>query len=196
MLVATVCGSHHSGSTNAVVLAMVTARLEAAAIEVEPVDVSVDVPAFRPEAVDDPPEAVTAVRCVFDRADGAVFAIPEYAGGLPGWVKNMTDWMVGSASLYQRPVAVVSAATAGGSHAIEQLSRTLTWQGAFVVATCSIAAPLTMVRDGVVTDADVLARLHRVGDDLLAVMRGDVEPVEATAGVLVPLGIDPFDRLS
>lgn len=166
-----------------------------AGVTVERVDVSSDFPAFQPEAVDDPPHTVRMVRQAFEQADGLVFAIPEYAGGMPGWVKNVTDWMVGSASMFERPIAVVSAATAGGAHAIEQLARTLTWQGAFVVSTCSIPAPLTVVRDGAVTDADALARLHRTSDALLAVLRGEADAAELTADTLTPLGIDPLDRL-
>jgi chromate reductase, NAD(P)H dehydrogenase (quinone) len=90
--------------------------------------------------------------------------VPEYAGGLPGWVKNITDWMVGAAAFYERPVAIASAATAGGTNAIEQLVRTLTWQGAYVVATVGIAAPLTIVRDRELTDATAIARLHELAD--------------------------------
>jgi NAD(P)H-dependent FMN reductase len=194
--VATLCGSLHSGSTNAVVLGTITERLAAAGAEIEAVDVSVEVPALRPEEMEEPPAAVRSVRAVFERADGVVFAVPEYAGGLPGWVKNITDWMVSSASLFERPAAVVSAATAGGANAIAQLARTLTWQGSYVVATHSIAAPLTMVRDGTVTDPDAAAGLDRVADVLAAVMRGDVDRAEAAAAALTPLGIDPHDRLS
>lgn len=196
MRVVTLCGSLHSGSTNAVVLATITERLRRAGATVEPVDVSIDVPAFRPEAVDDPPRPVIAVRSAFEHADGVVFAIPEYAGGLPGWVKNITDWMVTSGSLHERPVAVVSAATAGGAHAIEQLARTLTWQGAFVVATCSIPAPLTMVRDDLITDDDTRSRLQRVGETLAAVLSGDEDAATTSAAVLAPLGIDRSDRLT
>jgi chromate reductase, NAD(P)H dehydrogenase (quinone) len=194
MHVVTLCGSHHSGSTNAVVLATVSRRLVSAGATVEPIDTSVDVPSFRPESVEQPPAAVRAIRDAFRRADGVVFAIPEYAGGTPGWVKNITDWMVGAAALYEIPVVVVSAATAGGSNAIEQLARTLTWQGAYVVATSGIAAPLTMVRDDELTDAGAIARLHDVADALVAVLRGELEVDVATSDALRPLGLDLSDR--
>jgi len=139
---------------------------------------------------------VRAIRDTLGRADGLIVSIPEYAGGLPGWVKNITDWMVGAAALYERPVAVLSAATLGGAHAIEQMARTLVWQGAFVVATCSIAAPLTMIRDNELTDADAVARLYEVGDLLMEVMRGERNSSDAASAALIPLGIDPLDRLS
>lgn len=194
MRVATICGSHHSASTNAVVIATIAARLAAGGVTIEPIDTSVDLPAFRPEDVDDPPHGVTVIRDAFRRADGVVFAIPEYAGGLPGWVKNITDWMVASAALYERPVVVLSAATMGGDRAIRQMATTLTWQGAHVVATCGLAAPLTMVRDNSIADPDALARLDRVAEILLAVMGRELDPFEAAAIALGPLDIDPFDR--
>ena len=194
MHVVTLCGSHHSGSTNAVVLDTIGRRLVSAGATVEPIDVSVDVPSLRPESMEQPPGAVGAIRDAFRRADGVVFAIPEYAGGVPGWVKNITDWMVAAAALYERPVVVVSAATAGGANAIEQMARTLTWQGAYVVATSGIAAPLTMVRDDRLTDDAVIARLHDVADVLVAVLRGELDAGLAAAEALRPLGLDLSDR--
>lgn len=194
MRVVTLCGSHHSGSTNAVVLTTIARRLADAGVEVEPLRVDDDVPSFRPESIDRPPDAVLALRDAFGAADGAVFAVPEYAGGLPGWVKNITDWMVGVAAFYERPVVVASAATAGGANAIEQLARTLTWQGAYVVATASIAAPLTIVRDDELTDADAIARLHAAADVLVAVLSGRITAAQAAAGALAPIGLDLADR--
>ena len=80
MRVVTVCGSHHSRSTNAVALDVIARRLAAAGIEVTALDVGVDLPSFRPEAVDEPPAAVQVVRDTFRAADGVAFATPEYAG--------------------------------------------------------------------------------------------------------------------
>ena len=194
MHVVTLCGSHHSGSTNAVMLDTISRRLVSAGATVEPIDISVDVPSLRPESMEQPPEAVRAIRDAFRRADGVVFAIPEYAGGVPGWVKNVTDWMVSAAALYERPVVVVSAATAGGANSIEQMARTLTWQGAYVVATSGIAAPLTMVRDDQLTDGTAIARLHDVTDTLVAVLRGELEPGVAASAALGPLGLELSDR--
>jgi NAD(P)H-dependent FMN reductase len=47
-----------------------------------------------------------------------------------------------------KPVAVVSAGTAGGPFARQMLIQTLTWQGAHVVAQIGIAAPRTKVQRG------------------------------------------------
>lgn len=169
--------------------------LIAGGARVERVESAIEVPRFRPELVDDPPTVVASVRTMFAAADGVVFVVPEYAGGPPGWVKNLTEWMVGSASLYQRPVVVASAATGGGSHAIQQLARTLTWQGALVVATCSIAGPATKISAGAIVDLPTIDELERVADRLLRSIRGGIDTATGFATEsLDPLGIDLHDR--
>jgi NAD(P)H-dependent FMN reductase len=151
---------------------------------------------FRPESVDDAPPQVLALRAEFEAADGVIVAIPEYGGGAAGWAKNALDWMIGSGSLYQRPVVVVCAGTTGGPNAIEQIARTLTWQGASVVATLGIAAPLTKIdTSGALTDVDTIAALDQVVSLLLIATRaGDAELAEFAAAAVTPLGIHPTDR--
>lgn len=151
---------------------------------------------FRPELVDEAPAAVLALRRAFAEADGIVFAVPEYGGGMAGWAKNALDWMVGAGTLYGRPVAVLSAGTTGGAHAIGQLARTLTWQGAFVVATLGIASPRTKAdAEGHITDAATTAAIAVAVDRLLeAVDEDDVRRAARAATTVGPLGIDVFDR--
>lgn len=189
------CGSDRAESLNAVVANAIATFLAGGGASVVPVRSGIEVPGFRPDLVDHPPHAVAVVQKLFSAADGVVFVVPEYAGGPPGWVKNVTDWMVGSASLHQRPVAVASAATGGGRHAIQQLARTLTWQGAFVVATCGIAGPSTKIRAGEVNDPATLADLGRLSARLLRAITGGVEASTTLAEeTLEPLGVDLHDR--
>ena len=195
MRVTTLCGSHHPASTNAIVLGEIADRLREAGVTVDAIDTRADVDAFRPHLVDDPPPGVKVVRRAFESSDAVVISVPEYAGGVPGWIKNITDWMVGSASLYERPVAVLSSATSGGAHAIVDLARTLTWQGAHVVVTCGIQAPLTKTNTGHVTDPATIAELDRVAGAVLdAIRNGGDRAAELAAEALEPLGIDQFDR--
>ncbi len=76
-------------------------------------------------------------------ADVVLLAVPEYAGGMAGALKNALDWIVGSGELYRKPVALISAGTSGGSNARRTAAQTLSWQGAYVVADLGIAAPRT-----------------------------------------------------
>ena len=89
-------------------------------------------------------------------------------------------------------VAVTSSGTTGGANAIEQIARTLTWQGAFVVATLGIAAPRTKSDpSGRLTDPATLQRIEALNDRLIIAGEGPDEtrlgdrPSRSTATVVV-----------
>ena len=46
-------------------------------------------------------------------ADAVLFCTPEYAGTLPGSLKNLLDWTVGGGELYGKPVAWINVANPG-----------------------------------------------------------------------------------
>ena len=163
----TLCGSLGERSANAAALAVARRRLVAAGHVVVGWPDLAAVPAFRQELVDEPGEVVGSLRAALDATDGLLLAAPEYAGGVAGSMKNALDWLVGSASLYRRPLAVLSAGTSGGAHAIDELVRTLSWQGAFVVATLGIASPRPkMNADGQFTDSATIAATEQWAGEL------------------------------
>ena len=51
----------------------------------------------------------------FAAADGVLFCMPEYAGTLPGSLKNLLDWTVGHGDLYEKPSRVVERRRARGA---------------------------------------------------------------------------------
>jgi chromate reductase len=67
------------------------------------------------------PGPVAELRAAIAAADAVLFCTPEYAGTLPGSVKNLLDWTVGDTVLTDKPVAWVNAAAdphrGGGAHA-------------------------------------------------------------------------------
>ena len=164
--VLSVCGSLQATSANRAALDVVRAYLE----RYRPLPVTVDdadelgtIIAFNPDRQSDPGAAVTSFRQRIAVADTVVFATPEYAGALPGALKNALDWIVGSAELYANPVVVISAGTTGGGYAREQLIRALTWQGAHVVGELGIAAPRTKSdADGRLTDPVTIAAIEEL----------------------------------
>lgn len=194
--IVTFCGSASAVSANRAALDVVARAVVARGIGVTDAGAFDDVPMFRPELVDEAPSAVARLRAGFEAADAVVLAVPEYAGGMAGWVKNALDWMVGSGSLYQRPVAVLSAGTTGGANAVEQAARTLTWQGALVVATLGIASPRTKADDtGRFTDPGTLALLDGVADSLVVASAADDASRRAMAtATLAPLGLHLLDQ--
>ena len=100
-------------------------------------------PYFRPEIEGDP--EVTLLRQSIAAADVVWIATPEYAGGMPGALKNALDWLVGSGELYGKPVVVLSAAPSEqrGGNARRWVEETVRMQGAQVVDSFSVALPPT-----------------------------------------------------
>ena len=70
-------------------------------------------PPFDPDLEADPPTNVQHFRATCVQAEAVLFAVPEYAFGIPGAFKNALDWTVGSGALYRKPVAVLSVAPPG-----------------------------------------------------------------------------------
>jgi chromate reductase len=135
-----ICGSLQASSGNALLLRAV------AGASPEDVDVLVwgglgEVPPFRPDAPDEGGPAVAELRRLVAACDLLVLATPEYAGGMPGTLKNALDWLVGSGELYGTAVVVVSAAPTDerGQGARRWAEETLRMQGADVRASFSVA---------------------------------------------------------
>ena len=119
-------------------------------------------------------------------------AAPEYAGGVAGAVKNAFDWLVGSGSMYRKPVAVISAGTTGGRYARLAMAQTLTWHGAYVVADLGITAPRTKADDeGRFTDVPTVTAISSLTELLLKAAAMPATALVDVAGrVIGPLGID------
>ena len=191
--IVSMCGSLGSASANQAALDVASVDLSRAGHAVVKVELLAEVPAFRPQCVDDPGSVVEALRTTLEACDGVLLAVPEYAGGLAGVVKNALDWLVGSASLYHRPVVVLSAGTTGGGFALEQVIRTLSWQGALVVDVLSIDAPRTRMDDGGrFVDPATLTGIERWAGQLIAAVRAaPSERLALVTNVVAPYGIDP-----
>ncbi|WP_245997719.1 NADPH-dependent FMN reductase [Nocardia pseudobrasiliensis] len=156
-----ISGSTRPGSSN-------TAALRAVAT-VAPGDISTELytgleklPAFVPGDQPSPP-AVAELRERLAAADAVLFCTPEYAGLIPGSLKNLLEWTVGTADLYEKPVAWINVAAPGrGEGAIESLRTVLGYVGATIIdnACVRITVPHGAVEsDGTVSDSNVRAEL-------------------------------------
>src|SRR4051794_19130219 len=83
-----------------------------------------DLPAFVPDDGPPPAQAVDVLTRIAD-ADAVVFSTPEYAGGLPGSLKNLLDWTVGGGQLYGKPVAWLDVANPGRGEGARAQLRTV-----------------------------------------------------------------------
>lgn len=188
------CGSYHPGSSNRAALDRVIEPL-AQMPEVRIVEsVGLDgLPALDARQLEAPPESVRRLREQLAEASAILIAGPEYAGGLAGSLKNALDWCVGAIEgFYGKPVAVLSAGTTGGRHALHQLIRTLLWQGAHVVGQLGLAAPRTKSdADGRLVDPPTVAALHALGAALADSVDLDPETRARRSGSIArEVGID------
>ncbi len=188
----TVCGSLQARSANRALLDAAAAAARIAGAEVDDFGRLSDVPAFNPDRADEAIAVVAEWRRQMAAADAVLVAAPEYAGALAGAVKNAFDWLVGSAELYRKPVAVLSAGTTGGLYARRMMVQTLTWQGAYVVGELGIASVRTVLdADGRITDDEVAAAVAALTGTLLAApaMAG-TEVVDIARHVVAAMDVD------
>ncbi|TQF74253.1 NAD(P)H-dependent oxidoreductase [Rhodococcus spelaei] len=120
-----ISGSTRAGSTNGAALA--TLREEAPAGSSAVVyEGLATLPMFNPDDDTDPlPPAVADLRRAIASTDGVVFCTPEYAGTLPGSLKNLLDWTVGGTEMTGRPAAWINVAATGRGRGAADALRTV-----------------------------------------------------------------------
>lgn len=152
-----ISGSTRNGSANSAAL-VTAAALAPAGVTPVLYDGLAGLPAFNPDHDDGDrlPPAVASLRQEIAAAGAVVFCTPEYAGTLPGSLKNLLDWTVGGGEIYRKPVAWLNVAVGGrGGGAIATLATVLGYVGADIVtAACrDVPVPRTAVTpDGTVRD--------------------------------------------
>ena len=152
-----VSGSTRAGSTNTAVL-RTAAALDPAGTAWAPG--LAELPAFDPDLDRDPlPTAVAALRSGLAAASGVLLCTPEYAGALPGAMKNLLDWAVGAPAMDGKPVGWVNvasvAAPTGAAGAHQELRTVFGYLGSRVLADACHRVPLS--RDDVGADGLVAA---------------------------------------
>jgi NAD(P)H-dependent FMN reductase len=149
-----VSGSTRNRSANTAALATAA---ELAPERVTPVQYGglTDLPAFNPDHDGDLlPAAAAALRGEIAAAAAVLFCTPEYAGTLPGSLKNLLDWTVGGGEMSEKPVAWINVANPGrGGGATATLASVLSYVGASVID--SACRDIPVPRDAVTPDGTV-----------------------------------------
>lgn len=103
--------------------------------------------------------AVADLRGHIAAADAIMICTPEYAGALPGSLKNLLEWTVGDGGTYRKPVAWINvsgpASPTAGADAHESLRKVLGYVHADIVEPACTRVPLTrdaVADDGTITD--------------------------------------------
>jgi chromate reductase len=120
-------------------------------------------PAFSPDEDERPPEPAADLRARIAAAGALLFCTPEYAGTLPGSLKNLLDWTVGGGEIYGKPVGWINVAVGGrGTGAEEHLAMVLRYVGAAAVEPACVRIPVpreAVGPDGLIADPAIRAAL-------------------------------------
>lgn len=167
-----VSGSTRKGSGNTAALATMAAL---APERVTPVlyDGLADLPAFNPDHDGDLlPAVVAGLRGEIAAAAAVLFCTPEYAGTLPGSLKNLLDWTVGGGEMYEKPAAWINVANPGrGGGATATLASVLAYVSADVIEAACRDVPVpkgSVTADGTVSDPGFTAAVGEIWDVVLA----------------------------
>lgn len=166
-----ISGSTRSRSGNSAALAT-AAAMAPSRVEAVRYDGLAGLPAFNPDHDGDLlPEAAASLRRQVSAADAVLFCTPEYAGNLPGSLKNLLDWTVGGGELYGKPAAWINVAAQGrGTGATDALAAVLGYVGAVIVEDACRHVPVDRAAigpDGAVTDPGFGAAMTEVWTALL-----------------------------
>jgi chromate reductase len=164
-----ISGSLRAGSSNTTLLE--AARLVAPSdLELVLYDGLAELPAFNPDLDtvegEHLPESVRVLRALVGSADAILICSPEYAHGIPGSLKNLLDWLVGSVEFPFKPVALLKA-NAHSVHAQAQLVEVLTTMNARLVEEASVTVLLPsrdMSAAQIAADHDVSTMLRAALD--------------------------------
>ena len=141
MKVLALSGSLRAASINSALL-RTAARLAPADVVVTVCTLVGDLPLFNPDLeAAAMPSSVASLRDQVATADALLIASPEYAHGVSGSIKNALDWLVGSETFINKPVAVLNTSPRA-RHADAALRETLRTMSAVILEAASISIPL------------------------------------------------------
>jgi len=168
-----VSGSTRSGSTNTAALAT-AAEIAPSQVTAVRYDGLAELPAFNPDhdGGDRLPQSAARLRREIAESDAVLFCTPEYAGTLPGSLKNLLDWTVGGGEFDRKPAAWINVAAPGrGKGAEDSLMAVLGYVGADIVEAACRRIPVdreAIGPDGTVIGLKFAVEIAEVWDVLLS----------------------------
>jgi chromate reductase, NAD(P)H dehydrogenase (quinone) len=141
MTVLAISGSLRSASSNTAVLEAMRA-LAPEGMTIVLYRALGELPHFNPDHDGDRlPDIVCELRSLVGRTDAILISSPEYAHGVPGSLKNLLDWLVGSVEFPGKPVALINMA-ARAVHADAALKEILTTMSAKLIPGACVTVSL------------------------------------------------------
>ena len=168
-----ICGSLRRASHNRALLDAVAELLpDGATLTIH--DGLGELPIFNSDLHD--PAPVVALKAAIARADGVVFAVPEYNYSIPGGLKNALDWVSrppSSSPMRGKPIGLVGAATgmSGTIRAQTHLRQILVFSDSPCLNQPEVLIPRAHERfdaDGKLTDESTRQLVVRFGTAMVA----------------------------
>jgi chromate reductase len=171
-----ICGSARRASLNRALLVAVGETLPPGAT-LTLHDQLDELPIFNSD-LPDPPE-VTALKDAIARADGVIFAVPEYNYSIPGGLKNALDWVSrppASSPMRGKPVGLVGAASgmSGTIRAQTHMRQILVYSDSPCLTQPEVLLPRAHERfdaSGRLTDVSTRELLARFGEAMVTFAR-------------------------
>ena len=124
-------------------------------------------PLFNPDLDRDPlPPEVAELRRLIDESVALLISTPEYAGAMPGALKNLLEWTVGGVETTRKPTGWINPSSilnrAAGTY--EQLRIVLTYTDCLIVdeACVDVPVPRSLISaNGSIEDEDALDDISR-----------------------------------
>lgn len=160
-----ISGSTRDGSINTSVLRTATALLPPYSTA-EIYAGLAQLPHFDPDLEQSrPPSSVTDLRTAIRTSDALLFCTPEYAGAMPGALKNLLEWTIGDTVMSGKPVGWINPSTAPqrASGSYESLRTVLSYTGAAIVEAACLDVPVgrSLISDtGTIDDPTVRMRIR------------------------------------
>lgn len=163
-----ITGSVRRASTNTTALRTVQADA-APGTDCTLYDELAELPHFNPDDEQGAlPPPVVRLRDAVHRADAILFSTPEYAGAMPGALKNLLEWLIGDdqpGSVYEKPVGWVNCSPRGAHLAYESLQIVLRYAHAHIVEAACGDVPVhgsSVGEDGLLSDGAARIEVNRL----------------------------------
>jgi NAD(P)H-dependent FMN reductase len=123
------------------------------------------------------PESVETLRRLIGASDALVLAVPEYAHGVPGALKNALDWLVASETFAGKPTALINTSPRA-FHAQASLREILSTMAARLVPEAFASISLlgkAATADDILADPVCARRLKESLEAIITAMRADID---------------------
>lgn len=119
--------------------------------------------------IHDMPVAVGMFREEIEQADGVLICTPEYVFSVPGIIKNAIEWTVSTTLFSEKPVAIITASSAGekAHESLVMIMRTIYARVSDDSTLLISGVKSKMDESGAIKDEEVVSDIDRVVNALL-----------------------------